>query len=155
MILDGWAFFDRPVLRAAEDAATRWFQVAALLRPGAPLFLGTENSHPLVQAISRWDAFGLAERELAEREMLSLPPATRVAVLQGDPSSLRIAVAAIAIPSAQISGPRLIEEGRGEVVIRVPKSAAAELNIALRALVATASLSKSAPLRIRVDPVTL
>jgi primosomal protein N' (replication factor Y) len=155
VILDGWAFFDRPVLRAAEDAATRWFQVGALLRPGAPFFLGTENFHPLAQAISRWDALGLSERELDEREALSLPPVSRIAVLQGEMQTLRSAIGAIDIPSAQISGPRLVEEGRGEVVIRVPKSSAAELTAALRALIATSSASKSAPLRIRVDPVTL
>lgn len=155
VILDGWAFFDRPVLRAAEDAATRWFQVGALLRPGAPLFLGTDNSHPLAQAIGRWDALSLSERELAERESLSLPPVTRVAVLQGDLASLRNALAAITIPSAQISGPRLVDEGRGEVVIRVPKSLSAELTTSLRALIAGSSAAKSAPLRIRVDPVTL
>jgi len=155
VILDGWAFFDRPVLRSSEDAATRWFQVAALMRPGAPLFLGTENAHPLAQALSRWDAFGLAERELAEREKLSLPPVSRVAVLQGDPSTLRKAIASISISTAEISGPRMIDENRGEVVIRVPKSATAELFSALRTLVATVSASKSTPLRIRVDPVTL
>jgi primosomal protein N' (replication factor Y) len=155
VILDGWAFFDRPVLRAAEDAATRWFQVGALLRPGAPLFLGTENSHPLAQAISRWDALGLSERELGEREELSLPPVSRIAVLQGEMSTLRNAISAVEIPSAQISGPRLIDESRGEVVIRVPKSSAAELTTVLRTLIATSSASKSAPMRIRVDPVTL
>ena len=155
VILDGWAFFDRPVLRAGEDAATRWFQVAALLRPGARLFLGTDNSHPLAQAIGRWDALGLSERELSEREALSLPPVTRVALLQGDLPQLRSAIATIQIPSAQISGPRLIEESRGEVVIRVPKTSAIALTTALRTVIATSSVSKSAPLRIRVDPVTL
>ena len=155
VILDGWAFFDRPVLRAAEDAATRWFQVAGLLRPGAPLFLGTENSQPLAQAIGRWDAFGLSERELAEREALSLPPTTRVAVLQGDLAMLRNAIGAIQIDGAQISGPCLIDDGRGEVIIRVPKGSATELISALRSLIAASSASKSAPLRIRVDPVTL
>lgn len=155
VVLDGWAFFDRPVLRAAEDAASRWFQVAALLRPGAPLFLGTENSQPLAQAISRWDAFGLSERELAEREALSLPPTTRIAVLQGDLTALRNAIGAIEISGAQISGPRLLDDGHGEVVIRVPKSSATELISALRSLIAASSASKSTPLRIRVDPVTL
>jgi primosomal protein N' (replication factor Y) len=155
VILDGWAFFDRPVLRAAEEAATRWFQVGALLQPGAPLFLGTENSHPLAQAIGRWDALGLSERELGEREELMLPPVSRIAVLQGEMATLRNALSAIDTPSAQISGPRLIEENRGEVVVRVPKNSAAELTTALRTLIATSSASKSTPLRIRVDPVTL
>ena len=155
VILDGWAFFDRPVLRAAEEAATRWFQVAALLRPGAPLFLGTDNSHPLTQAIGRWDALGLSNRELAEREELALPPTSRIAVLQGDLASLKSVLHEFNIVGAQISGPRLIDEGRGELIIRVPKSSAAALMSALRAVIASSSASKSLPLRIRVDPVTL
>lgn len=155
VILDGWAFFDRPVLRAGEDAATRWFQVGALLRPGAPLFLGTENSHPLVQAIGRWDALSLSERELSEREALALPPVTRVAVVQGELAAVRKVLSSIDIPTAQISGPKPIDERRSEVVIRVPRSSAPALTSALRALIVAASADKSSPLRIRVDPITL
>ncbi|HUW78158.1 MAG TPA: hypothetical protein VMV52_05335 [Candidatus Nanopelagicaceae bacterium] len=155
VILDGWAFFDRPVLRAAEEAATRWFQVAALLQPGAPLFLGSDNSHPLAQAIGRWDALGLSLRELEDRQKLQLPPASRIAVLQGEMPALRSAIATIEIVNSQISGPRLIDEIRGEVVIRVPRDKGSELVNALRVVIASSSAAKSSPLRIRVDPVTV
>lgn len=155
VILDGWAFFDRPVLRASEDAASRWFKVAALLRPGASLFLGSELSHPLVQAISRWDAPGLAERELSERRKLGLPPAARVAVIQGELGRVRAAVNDLQIAGVRISGPRMITAEKAEAVVRVPMSQATELTAAMRALVTTSSSAKLPPIRIRIDPLTL
>ena len=36
-----------------------------------------------VQALIRWDPHGYAERELAERAALHLPPAVRIAQLTG------------------------------------------------------------------------
>jgi len=155
VILDGWAFFDRPVLRASEEAASRWFEVAALLRPGASLFLGAERSHPLVQAISRWDALGLAERELSERQELGLPPISRVAVIQGDSGRVKDAVNDLKIAGARISGPRMIDAEKAEAVVRVPRSEANELNAAMRVLAAASSSAKLPPLRIRIDPLTL
>ncbi len=155
VILDGWAFFDRPVLRASEDAASRWFKVASLLRPGASLFLGAELSHPLVQAISRWDAAWLAERELSERRELGLPPVARVAVIQGELGRVRAAVDDLQIAGVRVSGPRLITAEKAEAVVRVPMSQAAELTAAMRALVATSSSAKLPPIRIRIDPLTL
>ena len=38
---------------------------------------------PAVQALIRWDPAGYAERELAEREELSFPPAVRMAAVSG------------------------------------------------------------------------
>src|SRR5699024_7998746 len=65
---------------------------AALVRPapdgGRVLLLG-RPAPQVAQALVRWDPVGLAERELAERAELDLPPATPAAVLRGGPEAVR------------------------------------------------------------------
>ena len=86
LLLDGWALLGRPDLRAAEEALRRWTGAAALVRPGpdgGTVVLLGDTAAPAVQALVRWDHAGFADRELAERAALRLPPAARMASLTG------------------------------------------------------------------------
>ena len=77
LLLDGWALLGRPDLRAVEEALRRWMGAAALVRPaadGGRVVVLADSGHPAVQALVRWDPATLAERELAERAELHLPP---------------------------------------------------------------------------------
>jgi len=56
---------------------------AILARPKATVVVTADNTLPVLQSMVRWDAAGLAERELAERYQARLPPATRMIVLAG------------------------------------------------------------------------
>jgi primosomal protein N' (replication factor Y) len=85
ILLDARAWAGRPELDAAVDALRIWMGGAGLVRPrGEVLLLGSDGG-PAAQALVRWDPVGLAERELAERRELGLPPATKAVVLTEAP----------------------------------------------------------------------
>ena len=90
LLLDAWALIDRPVLAAGEETLRRWCAAAALTRSyddgGLVVVCGVRDDEPLpvVQALVRWAPVWLAERELAEREALALPPAVWMVGLTGD-----------------------------------------------------------------------
>ena len=86
VLLDAAAALSRPGLRVAEEVLRRWFAAASLVRPagagGRVLVVGDSEMRE-VQALIRWDPRGYADRELAERAALHLPPAVRIAQLTG------------------------------------------------------------------------
>ncbi|MFL6137102.1 MAG: primosome assembly protein PriA, partial [Frankiaceae bacterium] len=108
LLLDAWALLGRPDLRAAEEALRRWLQAAALARPagaGGRVVLTADAGLPLVQALVRWDPFGHAERELADRRALRFPPAARVAALTGPAAAVSELVAALdGAPAGELTG---------------------------------------------------
>ena len=85
LLLDGDSLLRRENLRAGEDAVRRWFNAAALVRPAAEqgLVVITADDTAGVGALLRWDPAGYAQRELALRQELELPPAVRIASVTG------------------------------------------------------------------------
>ncbi|HVB27110.1 MAG TPA: primosome assembly protein PriA, partial [Mycobacteriales bacterium] len=86
-LLDAASLLGRADLRAAEEALRRWLNAASLVRPGGRVLVTAEPGLPPVQALLRWDPAGFADRELAERTALGLPPAMRVATVDGPPAA--------------------------------------------------------------------
>ncbi|MHC6592634.1 primosomal protein N' [Arthrobacter sp. C152] len=85
LLLDGDSLLRRETLRAAEDTVRRWFNAAALVRPAPDggLVVVTATDAAATGALLRWDPAGYAERELALRTELGLPPAVRIASVTG------------------------------------------------------------------------
>jgi primosomal protein N' (replication factor Y) len=85
LLLDGDSLLRRENLRAGEDAVRRWFNAAALVRPATDggIVVITADDTAAVGALLRWDPAGYAQRELALRAELQLPPAVRVAAVTG------------------------------------------------------------------------
>jgi primosomal protein N' (replication factor Y) len=167
LLLDGWALLQRADLRAGEEALRRWLNAAALVRPAADggrvVVLG-DSSLRAVQALIRWDPVGHAERELAERGTLGFPPAVTIAEVLGAPDAVDELVAATALPpDVQVLGPvpastdRPGSAGAAEVraLIRVPRSAGADLAAALHDAQGVRSARKAPVVRVRIDPVDL
>jgi primosomal protein N' (replication factor Y) len=134
----------------------------ALVRPardgGTVLAVGPSRSRAL-QALTRVDPVGFAERELADRTETDLPPAVRLAVAQGEWAALTELAEAIAdVPGASALGPALLvaaedDEQLARLVIRAPLPSGPALADALRAFTAGRSARKDQrPLRIKVDP---
>ena len=184
LLLDAWASLDLPVLDAPLEAERRWLAAAALTRPGrATVLCGAPEAValPAVEALVRWDPAWLAERELAERAELGLPPALRVAQLTGSRRALEGALHQLEQqglpPGAQLLGPVPLApsaphravgpvpaEGDGparavadhHVLVRVPLAATLELTRALIALKAVRSARKEAEVvAVRVDPLDM
>jgi primosomal protein N' (replication factor Y) len=167
LLLDGWALLQRPDLRAGEEAARRWLNAAALVRPAAEggrvVILG-DSSLRAVQALVRWDPVGHAERELAERGALGFPPAVTIAEVSGEAHAVDELVAATAMPpDGQVLGPVPVVADRAtpgrqrevRALIRVPRSAGADLAAALHDAQGVRSARKATVVRVRIDPIDI
>jgi primosomal protein N' (replication factor Y) len=164
LLLDGDTLLARPDLRAAEEALRRWRSATALVRPaadGGVVVLVADPAAAPVQALVRGDPAGHAERDLAERAALQLPPAASVAAVTGEPSAVTRFVQALELPEgAGVLGPVPVAVRRGPVeeeltryLIRAEPARRLELAAALRAGLALRSARREpGVVRVRVDP---
>lgn len=180
LLLDAWATLSRPELDAPVEALRRWLAAAALCRPaadgGAVVIAGVPDGSPFaaVEALVRWDPVWLAQRELAEREELGLPPAVVMAELVGSRRAVSAAVSDIQdatefdvatfgpLPvTAAVGGPTGGSSGRlatstpedalVRMLLRVPQAHAGALARALSATKAIRSARKDPePLGVRM-----
>ncbi len=165
LLLDGDALLARPDLRAAEEALRRWRAAAALVRPssdGGVVVLVADPAAPAAQALVRGDPAGHAERDLAERAALQLPPAAAVAAVTGEEAVVTPFVQALELPAGtSVLGPVPVpaprrpaaEEELTRYLLRVDPSRRGELAAVLRAGLAVRSARRDpGALRIRIDP---
>jgi len=169
----------RADLRAEEEALRRWTAAAALVRPagaGGRVLLVAPPSSRAAQALVAWDPVSFADRELAERRSSHLPPAARLATIDGDRAAVEAVAAGLdrgGLPAgAELLGPVPMVATRSEpaappdgelpgdldvrLVVRVPPRAGAELAALLRQQQARRSAAKEdGTVRIRLDPVPL
>ncbi|HVE63053.1 MAG TPA: primosomal protein N' [Mycobacteriales bacterium] len=159
LLLDGAAMLARADLRAGEEALRRWLAAAALARPapaGGRVVLMADASLAPVQALVRWDPSGFARREYAERAELGLPPAVRMAALDGAAADVAALLAAAApLPaSAQVLGP-VPHDGGDRLIVRVMRSdgqaLAGRLHVGLGVLSARKA---TGPVRVELDPLS-
>jgi primosomal protein N' (replication factor Y) len=166
LLLDSWALLGRADLRAGEETLRRWMNAATLVRPaaaGGTVVVAADAAHPVVQALVRWDAAGLAERELADRRELGFPPVTRMASLSGSSAAVAEFLAALRLPEgADLLGPvpeppRPGQDGERErYLVRVPRPQGAELARALADVQGVRSARKAPEhVRVQLDPLEL
>ena len=166
LLLDAWALLDRSALDAGEEALRRWFAAAALTRPasqgGSVVVCGATSgvTLPPVEALARWAPTTFAERELAARRELKLPPASWMTLVTGDPEHLRSFADSVrhaldsSVPLERI-GPMPSTDGEGTTTLllrtdRAHASAAARGVSAGRAVRSAHKLPGS--IIVRVDP---
>lgn len=120
VLLDAAVLTSRAGLDVPEQALRTWLCAAALVRPagdgGVVLLVGDAAPGP-TQALVRWDPSGLAERELAERSELALPPAVHMIAVEGPRDAVEGLLAAVAASVGSVTtvlGPLAIDERRGE-----------------------------------------
>jgi primosomal protein N' (replication factor Y) len=161
LLLDAWALLDRPDLDAGEECVRRWTGAVALVRPrraGGVAVLCGVPSHvtlPAVEALVRWDPAWFAERELAERALLRLPPAAVVGTLTGTHADLTAATEGAPWPaSARVLGPLPTSEGGPERLIVSADPADREALTALLRQVRSrwAAGRRGEPVTVRIDP---
>jgi primosomal protein N' (replication factor Y) len=160
LLLDTWALLTRSDLRAAEETMRRWFNAAALAKPGAQggrVVVVADGSLPTVQALIRWEPAWFAARELAERRELGFPPASRMASLTGKPEAVADLLAAARLPEgAELLGPVPADDDQERMLVRTSRSQAAAMAHALHEAAGVRSARKAAlPVRLEVDPATI
>lgn len=168
VLLDAQVTSGRPGLDAAEHALRTWLAAAALVQPaasgGVVLLVGDAAPAP-VGALVRWDPAGLAERELAERTELGLPPALHFVALDGPRHSVEEMIgllragAAVLGPTPRDEAPQGVLDPETErqvrVLLRSTWAAAPAVLAELRAVVATRSARREQPVRLQVEPADL
>jgi primosomal protein N' (replication factor Y) len=157
LLLDSWALLTRADLRATEEAARRWFNAAALARPGergGKVVVVADGGLATVQALVRWDPAWLAERELGERRELGFPPAARLASLTGPAAAVSEFLDVARLPDGvQLLGPLPVGEDEERMLLRTARGGGLALAKALHDAAGVRSLRKAAhPVRIQLDP---
>ncbi len=162
VLLDAAVALSRPGLRVAEEVLRRWFAAACLVRSGTDggrvLVVGEPQVRE-VQALIRWDPYGYANRELAERAELHLPPAVRAARLTGEPEAVEELVEELASALGEAllrrSGPLPGPEGAVTWLLAAPIGQGARLASAVQLAQARRSARREPVVSVRLDPVSL
>jgi len=163
VILDGMRFFAHTDLRTQERARELFLETASLISPTGFVLLVTDDSHPIVSAISRWNIAPLLKRELSERSELCLPPSVFSVVLVMDQSigvqianGLKKSSLEGRIPqSSRIYGPTEISKDQVKIVIHVDKKDAPALTNTVYELQRRRSIAKKELFTLRVEPYSL
>jgi primosomal protein N' (replication factor Y) len=170
LLLDAAVATSGTRLATATGALHRWLAAAHLVRPagagGQVLLVGDAAPAP-TGALVRFDAGGLAERELAERRELALPPVVRVAAVTGDRTAVDAVVGRVALagpdtvlgpvdlPSSPADRRRTTAtlEAPVRVLVRVPLAQGSELARQLHASLAVRSARREGgTARVQLDP---
>ncbi|MCA5894699.1 primosomal protein N' [Isoptericola sp. NEAU-Y5] len=168
LLLDAAVATSGTGLATATDALHRWLAAASLVRAasdgGQVLLVGDAAPAP-TGALVRFDPGGLADRELAERHELGLPPAVRVAAVTGERQAVAAVVGRVPLAAGDaLLGPveqpapggaaRDVTLDPGvRVVLRVPLARGAELAAQLRASLAVRSARREGgTVRVQLDP---
>lgn len=167
LLLDGPRMLQAPDLRIGESCLRWWSNAAALAAPGAPIHLvGVDG--PVGRALATWTQAAYARAELESRAPLHLPPATRVALVEGRPASVTRALDAlreIPLPSDAVLGPVPVsddpaaDDGRVRALVRFEYAAGTAVATRLRAAVVAEAVkrrrgrgqSNRIPLSVRLD----
>jgi primosomal protein N' (replication factor Y) len=161
-LLDGAALLARPDLGAGPSALRRWWAATSLVRPGevgGRVLLVAPPQDRTVQAWLRLDPAGFASRELADRALAHLPPAFRLASLQGEAAALAEVEAQLAAASwVERLGPTADpgDPDQARLILRCPAAQGRDLAGLVRGLAQARSGAKTpGAISWRLDPVDL
>ncbi|MBO9626281.1 MAG: primosomal protein N' [Microbacterium sp.] len=141
VLLDGPRMLQAPDLRVGESCLRWWSNATALAAPGAPVHLvGVDGA--VAKALATWNQSGYARSELAERAPLHMPPAARVALIDGTQAAVGRALdalAELALPKDAVLGPIPVDSDdvppRLRALVRFDYAAGTRVATALRAAV--------------------
>ncbi|WP_345802516.1 primosomal protein N' [Microbacterium sp. AZCO] len=166
ILLDGERMLLADDLRIGESALRWWMNAAALAAPGAPVHL-VGVAGPVARALATWTPAAYARGELADRAPLRMPPAVRVAALDGPADAVRTAIATLRedvpeLDADDVLGPVTGTERGARALVRFDYGQGARVAESLRssvvadALRARKAAKGRAPgarntLRVRVD----
>lgn len=104
ILLDGDRMLMAEQLRIGESCLRWWSNAAALAAPGGPVHL-VGVAGPVARALATWTQPAYARGELSDRAPLHMPPAVRVASVEGSAASVGTALSDLraAVPSLDAS----------------------------------------------------
>ena len=162
LLLDGAALSSRPDLGAAGEALRQWSNAVVLAAPSARVVLLGGPEPVAAQALVRWDQVGFARRDLLERADLHLPPAWRVARLDGPVRAVESLLAQAEADGFEVLGPVAPPPVHGQVLpgaaralVRAPLSRGKALATMLGVRLRDRSAHREEPVRVELDPTRL
>ena len=153
LLLDGAAMLQRSSLDVLQETLSGWEWALSLLKQDAVAYL-TDIEGPVATACAAGTGGSLLADELRERTTLRLPPAVRIAVLEGPAAVVEELLPEVSAHEGLDSlGRSRIEGTAVQEIIRMPYRVASEVTQVLRAAVLRDALSgrRGARLRVRMD----
>lgn len=162
-LLEGLRFFGHSELRSTENSREMFFQSAAMAAISNPVFIAITPTHPVVAALTRWDASPLARKELDEREQMHFPPYYRFICLDLEVKEaqklcdgiLQARTDARLPQDLQIAGPYERSTDISRIILSTPVSRAVSVVDFVHELQRRRSIARKALFTIRVDPYSL
>lgn len=162
-LLEGLRFFGHSELRSTESSREIFFQSAALAASSSPIFVSFTPTHPIVAALTRWDASPLVRKELREREEMYFPPFYRFVCIDLETrEAIKFHAGLVQAQKddrigqdAQISGPHEKSKEVSRIILSAPVATAASLVDFVHELQRRRSISRKPLFTIRVDPYSL
>ncbi len=162
-LLEGLRFFGHSELRSTESSREMFFQSAALAASSSPVFVSFTPTHPIVAALTRWDASPLVRKELVEREEMHFPPYYRFICIDLETKeAMKFHTGLVQAQrenrvgrEVQISGPHEKSKELSRIILSAPVSTAASVVDFVHELQRRRSISRKPLFTIRVDPYSL
>ena len=162
LLLDGGALSSRPELGAAGEALRQWTHAAVLAAPSARIILLGRPDPVAAQALVRWDHAGFASRDLMERAELHLPPAWRVARLDGPQRGVETLLAQAEADGFETLGPVApppvngqVAAGAARALVRAPLTRGKALARMFALRLRDRSARREEQVRVEMDPTRL
>ena len=155
---------NRVDLRSMEIARRTIFENRNRLskRNDGKLFLELATDNPITQGVLRNDSYGLALTEMAEREVLNLPPFCRIATLTGESSAIRRLAQSLesndlfsAISIQENFREKSVSQNEAKLILRSEISRSAEFSEFFRDLGRYRGIKALTPLHLRIDPFVI
>jgi len=148
LLLDGERMLQSPDLRIGEACLRWWSNAAALAAPGAPVHL-VGVTGPVARALASWTHAAYARQQLLDRAPLHLPPAARIARLEGEAGAVDRAIAALReavpdLPPEAVLGPVPLDSDdgpRARALVRFDYGRGPRVTASLRASVVAEAVS--------------
>lgn len=151
------ATYASPTLSGPEQQVRRWFGAARLVGDGGRVCVVAESDSPAVQALVRYDSRWFAERQIAERTPVGLPPVSRAAELTGPSAGVSAFVSGFDFAHRVLGPVPVVDDSRQQLVrsyVLAPRSLGNRFTEELNAAVRRASTGNGPmrEVRVRVDP---
>ena len=162
-LLEGLRFFGHSELRSTESSREIFFQSAALAAPSSPIFVSIAPTHPIVAALTRWDATPLVKKELLERQEMHFPPYYRFICIDLETrEAMKFHTGLVQAQKdnrvdqeMRITGPHEKSKELSRLILSAPVSKAASVVDFVHELQRRRSISRKPLFAIRVDPYSL
>ena len=163
VLLEGGSFFSYSDLRGQERSREAFFEAAGQVKPGAPVLVAIDSSHPINAALASWNPAHMYKRELADLESLDLPPFTRsltVDLTTSEASTVaegfKKALLDARIPaSTKVLGPSMRGGDKARIILTASESDFSDLTQFVGEFVKHRAIAKKEAIQVRIDPYSL